>query len=77
MVSFKGKFDQRSLSLFLLSLCFLVFVYGFLFLSVSLFSLVRRKLGKRGGYSTTMSGLPQYVAHLHNFLLLYNLLCCL
>ena len=40
MVSFKGKFDQRSLSLFLLSLCFLVFVYGFLFLSVSLFSLL-------------------------------------
>ena len=47
------------------SLCFFVF------------SVVRRKLGKGGGYSTTMSGLPQYVAHLHNFLLLYNLLCCL
>ena len=47
------------------SLCFFVF------------SVVRKRLGKGRGYSTTMSGLPQYVAHLHNFLLLYNLLCCL
>ena len=76
MVSFKGKFDQRSLSLSLsLSLCAKSLCLGLrLWLSFSLcffvFSVVRRKLGKRGGYSTTMSGLPQYVAHLHNFLLL-------
>lgn len=74
---FQGEIRSKiALSLSLsLSLCAKSLFLGLrLWLSFSLcffvFSVVRRKLGKRGGYSTTMSGLPQSVAHLHNFLLL-------
>ena len=62
--------DQRSLSVSVsagsLTLCFLVFCLCLSFSLLSICVKERRKLEKRGAYSTTMCGEPQYVASLYN-----------